>query len=66
MTINLAIEDDLIEQAKKIGNHKSKKAAVTEALQEYIQRRRQIKLIDLFGTIDIDPDDDYKMQRNQP
>lgn len=66
MTINLAIEDDLIEQAKKIGNHKSKKAAVTEALQEYIQRRRQIKLIDLFGTIDIDPDYDYKVQRNHP
>lgn len=66
MTTNLAIEDDLIEQAKEIGNHKSKKAAVTEALQEYIQRRRQIKLIDLFGTIDIDPDYDYKVQRNQP
>ncbi|WP_373500737.1 type II toxin-antitoxin system VapB family antitoxin [Desulfococcus sp.] len=66
MTTNLAIEDDLIEQAKEIGNHKGKKAAVTEALQEYIQRRRQIKLIDLFGTIDIDPDYDYKVQRNQP
>ena len=66
MATNLAIEDDLIEQAKQIGNHKSKKAAVTEALQEYIQRRKQIKLIDLFGTIDFDPDYDYKTQRKQP
>lgn len=66
MATNLAIEDDLIEQAKQIGNHKSKKAAVTEALQEYIQRRRQIKLIDLFGTIDFDTDYDYKTQRKLP
>ncbi len=66
MPTNLAIEDDLIEQAKQIGNHKSKKAAVTEALQEYIQRRRQIRMIDLFGKIDFDPDYDYKTQRKKP
>ena len=66
MATNLAIEDDLIEQAKQIGNHKSKKAAVTEALEEYIQRRKQIKLIELFGTIDFDPDYDYKAQRKLP
>jgi len=36
---------------------------VTEALQEYIQRRQQAKIVDLFGTIDFDPKYDYKKQR---
>lgn len=65
MPTNLAIDDQLIEEAKKIGRHRSKKAAVMEALEEYIQRRKQMQLIDLFGTIDFDPDYDYKAQRNR-
>ncbi|HHS12936.1 MAG TPA: type II toxin-antitoxin system VapB family antitoxin, partial [bacterium] len=40
MPTNLAIDDQLIENARKIGKHKTKKAAVTEALKEYIQRRK--------------------------
>ena len=65
MTTNLALDDDLIEKAKQIGGHKTKKAAVTEALEEYIRRRQQLKIVDLFGMIDFDPDYDYKAQRNQ-
>ena len=65
MPTNLAIDDELIEEAKKIGNHRSKKAAVTEALTEYIQRRKQMRVIELFGKIDFDPDYDYKAQRNR-
>jgi hypothetical protein len=63
MPINLAINDDLLEQAKVVGRHKTKKAAVTEALEEYIQRRKQTEVIKVFGLIDYDESYDYKKQR---
>ena len=63
MPTNLAIDDKLIENARRIGKHKTKKAVVTEALIEYIQRRKQLKILGLFGTIDYD--DDYKEQRKR-
>ena len=63
MATNLAIDDKLIEEARVIGQHRTKKATVTEALQEYIQRRKQVEAIDLFGTIEYDSDYDYKKQR---
>ncbi|MFP4347766.1 MAG: type II toxin-antitoxin system VapB family antitoxin [Thermodesulfobacteriota bacterium] len=65
MATNLAIDNELIEKARKIGKHKTKKAVVTEALEEYIQRRKQIEIIDLFGTIDFDPEYDYKSLRDR-
>jgi len=65
MPTNLAIDDNLIEQAKKIGKHKTKKAAVTEALQEYIQRRKQLEVTQVFDSIDYDESYDYKQQRNK-
>ena len=63
MATNLAIDDDLIETAKKAGGHKTKRAVVIEALQEYIQRREQQKILKYFGKIDFDPEYDYKKQR---
>ncbi len=66
MPTNLAIDDDLLEQAKTIGKHKTKKAAVTEALQEYIRRRKQIEVTQVFGSIDYDESYDYKEQRRKP
>ena len=63
MATNLAIDDRLIEEAVKAGNHKTKKAAVTEALQEYIQRRKQIKIKKLFGSIVYEKGYNYKKQR---
>jgi hypothetical protein len=63
MATNLAIDDHLILNAQKIGRHKTKKAAVTEALKEYIQRRKQLEIIELFGKIDYDEDYDYKANR---
>ena len=63
MATNLAIDERLLNDALKIGGHKTKKATVTEALQEYIQRRRQVRAIDLFGKIDFDPSYDYKKHR---
>jgi Arc/MetJ family transcription regulator len=65
MPTNLAIDDKLLEQAKKIGKHKTKKAAVTEALEEYIQRRNQSRIIKAFGTIAYDESYDYKQQRKK-
>jgi len=64
MATNLAIDDKLIEEAKRIGNHKTKKAAVAEALEEYIRRHKQLQILDLFQSIDYDPGYDYKAQRS--
>jgi Arc/MetJ family transcription regulator len=65
MATNLAIDDQLIIEAQTIGGNKTKKAAVTEALKEYIQRRKQLQLASLFGKIDYDPDYDYKQTRSR-
>jgi Arc/MetJ family transcription regulator len=63
MATNLAIDDRLIDEARRIGNHKTKKEAVTTALREYIDYRRQLKILELAGTIDYDPTYDYKKVR---
>lgn len=63
MATNLALNDNLIEEARIIGKHKTKKAAVTEALMEYVQRRKQLQILELFGKIDYEPDYNYKKQR---
>ncbi len=60
---NLAIDPEILNEAHEIGGHRTKKATVTEALQEYIQRRKQLRVVRLFGTIDYDPDYDVKAQR---
>lgn len=66
MATNLALDDGLIEEARKLGKHRTKKAAVTEALAEYVERRRQREVVKLFHSVDFDPDYDYKEQRNRP
>lgn len=63
MPTNLAIDDQLIVEAQKIGGHKSKKEAVTRALSEYIFHHKQQKILGLFGKIDWDPRYDYKKSR---
>jgi len=65
MATNLALDDRLLEEAVRIGGKTTKKAAVTEALEEYIARRKQARIADLFGTIDFDPDYDFKAQRTR-
>lgn len=66
MPTNLAIDDRLIDEAQKIGGHRTKKAAVTQALEEYIQRRKQARVLELFGKVDFDPKYNYKKQRSKP
>ncbi len=63
MATNLAIDDRLIDEARHIGQHQTKKAAVTAALEEYIRRRKQLEILSLSGTIDYDPAYDYKNVR---
>jgi hypothetical protein len=65
MPTNLAIDDRLIEEARQIGNHSTKKEAVTAALDEYIRRRKQMQILDLFGMIDYHEDYDYKANRRR-
>jgi len=63
MPTNLAIDEKLLEEALKIGGHKTKKNAVNEALKEYIMKRRQKDILSVFGKIDFEPSYDYKKER---
>ena len=65
MPTNLAIDDRLIAEAKKLGRHRTKKEAVNAALDEYVRRRKQQKIVSLFGTIDYDERYDYKSERKR-
>jgi len=62
---NLAVDSTLIEGARVVGKHKTKKAVVVEALNEYIQRRKQLEISTLFGKIDYDSTFDNKKQRKR-
>ena len=65
MATNLALDDRLIEEARRIGRHKTKKEAVTSALTEYVRRRKRPRVLDQFGTIEYDPRYDYKAERRK-
>lgn len=65
MATNQALDDGLIEAAREIGGHRTKKAAVTAALEEYVQRRRQLRVLDSFGRIEFAEGYDYKTQRRR-
>jgi len=65
MPTNLAIDDRLIEEARTVGKHKTKKDAVNAALLEYIKRRRQAQILELVDQIAYDPAYDYKAARRR-
>jgi hypothetical protein len=65
MATNLQIDDALILKAVRLGGHKTKKAAVSKALIEYIRHLEQEKIISMFGKVDYDPKYDYKKQRRR-
>ncbi len=65
MPTNLAIDDRLINEAVKLGRHRTKKEAVTAALDEYVRRRKQLEILNLFGKIDYYEDYDYKQARRK-
>ena len=65
MATNLSIDPELINRALELSNERTKKAAVTKALQEFIARREQKQLLELFGKLEWDVDYDYKAERSR-
>jgi hypothetical protein len=65
MSTNLSIDPNLLELALTVSGERTKKAAVTRALQEFIARRRQKRLLDLMGQLEWDEGFDYKTERSR-
>ena len=65
MATNLSIDPELLNKALELGGERTKKATVNKALQEFIARREQERLLDLFGELDWDDDYDYKRERTR-
>lgn len=65
MATNLSIDPDLIQRALEVSGERTKKAAVTKALEEFILRRRQKRLLELLGALEWDEGYDYKTERSR-
>jgi Arc/MetJ family transcription regulator len=65
MATNLALDDELINEACRVGGHRTKRQAVTEALEEYVSRRKRKEIARVFGRVEWDPDYDYKAERRK-
>ena len=65
MATNLSIDPDLLERALQVSGERTKKAAVTKALQEFIARRRQKRSLELVGKLEWDESYDYKAERGR-
>ena len=65
MATNLSLDPNLIERAVKVSGERTKRAAVTRALEEFVARRRQKRLIELMGKLEWDKSFDYKAERSR-
>ena len=65
MATNLSIDPELIERALEVSGERTKKAAVTRALEEFIARRKQKRLLELMGKLEWDSYYDYKAERSR-
>ena len=65
MATNLDLDDTLVAEARKLGRHRTKREAVNAALAEYVARRQRVKVLDLIGRVEWDPDYDYKKARQR-
>ena len=65
MATNLSIDPELIERALELSGERTKRAAVTKALEEFIARRQQKRLLELFGKLQWDSSFDYKAERGR-
>lgn len=63
MATNIELDETLLSKAMRLGGMRTKKEAVNQALSEYVERREQLRILDFFGTVDLDSDYDYKKQR---
>ena len=65
MATNLSIDPELLDRALEVSGERTKKAAVTKALQEFISRREQKRLLEIFAQLEWDPEYDYKAERSR-
>jgi Bacterial antitoxin of type II TA system, VapB len=65
MATNLAIDPELLERAVEVSGERTKKAVVTKALQEFIARREQKRIVELMGKLEWDDSFDYKTERSR-
>jgi Arc/MetJ family transcription regulator len=65
MPTNLALDDELLAEALRLGGHRTKRETVNEALSEYIARRKRMEAMSAFGSFDLDPAYDYKRERRK-
>lgn len=63
MRTNIEIDEDLLREAQELGQTRTKRETVDRALREFVRIRKQKRILDLAGTIDFDPDYDYKAMR---
>jgi hypothetical protein len=65
MATNLSIDPKLLERALAVSGERTKKATVTKALQEFIARREQKRVVELFRSLDRETGYDYKAERSR-
>ena len=65
MPTNLKLDDKMVEEAVKLGNFKTKQEALNAALAEFVERRNRLRILELAGKIDFDPNWDYKKMRGK-
>ena len=65
MATNLSLDPALLERALEVSGERTKKAAVTLALEEFVARRGQKRLVDLMGKLEWDKSFDYKAERSR-
>jgi Arc/MetJ family transcription regulator len=65
MPTNLHIDDRLLDQARRLGGHPTKRETVEEALRQYVQRCRRLEAVHAFGTVEFDPRWNYKLDRSR-
>jgi Arc/MetJ family transcription regulator len=65
MPLSVELDHNLIDEARRVGRHKTPKAAITAALKEYVKKRKRLRILELRGKIDYDPDYDYKAARSR-
>jgi hypothetical protein len=63
MMTQVTVDDELLAEAHKLSGQRTRAATITEALEEYVRRRKQLGILKLFGKIEYDDEYDYKESR---
>jgi len=65
MATQTVADDKLVEEARRIGRHKTKRETIVTALREYIERRKQLRILNLFGTVEYERGYDCRAERRR-